>query len=240
MADWIPEALRSGPLLTGPLLGVALTTGIWIAAEALHRRTRWILLNPVLVAVVLIAVALRILGVSFPTYMQGGQLISFWLGPAVVALAVPLAHHIRGLRGSLTALLTAALAGATVGVISAVWVAKALGAPPVIVASLAPKSATTPIAMGVSEALGGAPALTAGLVVLTGVLGAVLGPAWLTLLRVVDPTARGLALGAAAHGVGTARALQEGALQGAVSGLSMGLTGLITAAITPLLLKLLS
>ncbi|MFN3202385.1 MAG: LrgB family protein [Bradymonadia bacterium] len=226
--------------LAGPVFGVTLTTVTWWMALALHRRTGWVVFNPVLVAVALIIGVLHIAGISFDGYMQGGRLISFWLGPAVVALALPLSEQMDRLRGQLGALALSALAGAVVGIVSAVLVAKSLDASTLVTASLAPKSATTPIAMGVSEALGGAPALTAGLVVLTGILGAVLGPTWLTILRVVDPAARGLALGAGAHGVGTARALEEGPLQGAVSGLSMGLTGLLTALLTPPLMALLS
>lgn len=232
------EAARA--LTQTPLFGVALTTLAWVLAEALHRRTGLILLNPVLVAVVALIATLRGLGVSFDDYMGGGRLISFWLGPAVVALALPLSQHMKALKRGLPPLLAAVVSGAVVGVVSATWVARALGGTALVVASLAPKSATTPIAMGVSEAVGGAPALTAGLVVFTGILGAVVGPACLTALRITDAAARGLALGASAHGVGTARALEEGATQGAMSGLSMGLTGLLTALLAPPLMRLLS
>jgi putative effector of murein hydrolase len=129
-------------------------------------------------------------------------------------------------------------AGAAVGILSAAGLARILGATPEVIASLAPKSTTTPISMGIAEKIGGIPPLTAALVIAAGILGAAIGPAFLRLIRVRSKTAFGLAIGAAAHGVGTARALEEGELEGAASGLAIGLTGIATAVLTPILIGL--
>ena len=162
----------------------------------------------------------------------------FLLGPATVALAVPLYAQLGKLRASLVPLAGALLVGAAVAVASAVGIAWLLGANRTTLLSIAPKSVTTPIAMGISEKLGGLPSLTAVLVVSTGILGAVLGKYVLDALGVREHSVRGFAIGIAAHGIGTARAFQVSEEAGAFSGLAMGLNGLVTALLFPLALWL--
>jgi putative effector of murein hydrolase len=139
------------------------------------------------------------------------------------------------LRRSVLAVAAALIGGSVVASLSAMAIAKGLGAAPQTVLSMAPKSVTTPIAMGVAEQVGGLPSLTAALVLITGISGAVVGPWVLDRLKIRDARARGLALGTASHGIGTARALAEGEIAGAFSGLAMGLNGVVTALLVPLL-----
>jgi len=156
-----------------------------------------------------------------------------------VALGVLLYEQLEEIARRGPAIIVGAVAGAAAGIVSAAGLGMWLGAEPQVINSLAPKSVTTPIAMGIAARLGGIESLTAAVVIATGVLGAVLGPGFLRLIRVKDPTAFGLAMGAASHGIGTARALEEGPLQGATGGLAICLCGLATALMAPLIMKLL-
>jgi predicted murein hydrolase (TIGR00659 family) len=221
-----------------PVLSAAATLGVFAAARALHRKTRFFLLNPVLLSVAVLIAALSLARVPYETYLKGGRVFSFFLAPAVVALGLPLYRQFRRLSRASLPILASTAAGSLVGVLSAVLPAGLLGASPALLASLAPKSITTPIAIGVSEVLGGLPPLTAAVVIGTGILGAVLGPPFLRAIGVRSPTAFGLAMGAAAHGIGTARALEEGEAAGAASGLALGLNGALTALAAPWLVKL--
>jgi predicted murein hydrolase (TIGR00659 family) len=221
-----------------PTLSVAATLVVFALARALYRKTRFFLLHPVLLSVAVLIAALSLARVPYQTYMQGGQLIGFFLAPAVVALGLPLYRQLERLGRASLPILASTAAGSLVGVLSAVLPAGLLGASPALLATLAPKSITTPIAIGVSEVLGGLPPLTAAVVIATGILGAVLGPPFLRAIGVRSPTAFGLAMGAASHGIGTARAMEEGQLSGAASGLALGLNGALTALAAPWLLRL--
>jgi predicted murein hydrolase (TIGR00659 family) len=175
-------------------------------------------------------------GTPYTTYFEGAQFVHFLLGPATVALAVPLYAHFGKLRRMALPVLAALLAGSATAAGSAMLLAWALGGTPATLMSLAPKSVTTPIAMGIAEKIGGLPSLTAVLVILTGILGASLGRYVLDLLRIRDHGVRGFAVGVAAHGIGTARAFQVSEEAGAFAGLAMGLNGLATALLLPLVL----
>ena len=223
-----------------PLLGLAGTLFAWQAAVAVSRATRdHPLANPVLVAIALLAAALVLSGTSYHTYFEGGQYIHFLLGPATVALAVPMHANLGHIRRSARAIFPAVLAGAVTAAVSAVLIARLLGASRPVVLSLAPKSVTTPIAMGVAEQVGGVPSLAAAFVLLTGLTGVVCGPTVMRALRVTDWRARGLAAGTAAHGIATARLLLVSETAGAFGGLAIGLNGVLTAVVVPPLVRLL-
>jgi len=177
-------------------------------------------------------------GTDYPTYFEGAQFVHFLLGPATVALAVPLYFNVARLRRLWLPLAAGLVAGAITAIVSAVAIAWALGASDQTLLALAPKSVTAPVAMGITEKLGGPPSLTAILVVSTGILGAVLGPWALDLLRVRDAATRGFAIGTASHGIGTARAFQESETAGAFAGLAMGLNTVATSLLLPLLARL--
>ena len=227
--------LSASPLAGLTLTLVAYQVGVW----AFERCGRTPLVNPVLIAVILIIAALKGLGIDYKTYFDGAQFVHFLLGPATVALAVPLYNQFRQVRRSAPAMLAALIVGSLTAAGSAVGLGWLFGASERTLLSLAPKSVTTPIAMGIAEQLGGLPSLTAVFVILTGIVGATLGSSVLNLARVRDWRARGFGMGVAAHGIGTARALQVNETAGAFSGLAMGLNGLATAVLLPVLLKLL-
>ena len=226
-------------LSASPLLHLTLTLVAYRAGLLLYRQSGLNpLCNPVLIAVILIVGILVSSRTSYDTYFSGAQFVHFLLGPATVALALPVYRQIERVRDSAAAILTSIIAGSLTATISAVGIAWAFGATRETLLSMAPKSVTAPVAMGITKQLGGLPSLTAVLVILTGILGAMLGPIVLNLVGVRDWSARGLAMGTASHGIGTARALQVNQLAGAFAGIAMGLNAMATALLLPLLWKL--
>lgn len=220
-----------------PLLWLTATVGVYqLAAFAARRLGSPPLLNPVLLAIVALVALLLLTGTPYEAYFDGAQFVHFLLGPATVALAVPLYHASGRLRQVAAPGLLALAVGSAVGVAAAVLLGRALGLDDATLRSLAPKSTTTPIAMGIAEAVGGVPSLTAVLVILTGMTGALLGSEALDLCRFRDQSVRGFAIGLAAHGLGTARALQLDPEAGAFAGLAMGLNGAMVALLAPPLL----
>ena len=227
--------LSATPLLHLTLTLVAFQVGSWIYTRGKLNP----LLNPVLIAVVIVVAILAATGTEYGTYFDGAQFVHFLLGPATVALAVPLYRQFSRVRQSAVAILASIVTGSATAMLSAIAIGTLMGAAPNVVLSLAPKSVTTPVAMGIAEQIGGLPSLTAVLVIVTGILGAMLGPPVLNLLRIRDWRARGLAIGTASHGIGTARALQVNEVAGAFAGLAMGLNALATAILLPLIWRLL-
>jgi predicted murein hydrolase (TIGR00659 family) len=226
-------------LSASPLLGLTVTLLAYQGAYWVYARVGMNpLANPVAISVALLVGLLWVTDTPYPVYFEGAQFVHFLLGPATVALAVPLYAQLPALRKSLLPLLAALFAGSASATISAVGIAALLGASRETLVSLAPKSVTTPIAMGIAEKLGGLPSLTAVLVVSTGIVGAVLARGTLNLLRVKDHSVRGFAVGVAAHGIGTARAFQVSETMGAFAGLAMGLNGLLTAFLVPALARI--
>ncbi len=227
-------------LTASPLLWLTVTLAVYLAGQWLFQRSGGrALLNPVALAITLLVGILLATGTPYATYFQGAQFIHFLLGPATVALAIPLYLHWERVRRLLVPILAGLLAGSLTAILSAIGLAALLGASPRTLLSLAPKSVTTPVAMGIAEKIGGLPSLTAVLVILTGVIGAVAAPALLRGLRIHDDAIKGLAIGVAAHGIGTARAFQISTLAGAFAGLAIGLNALLTAVLVPLLARLL-
>lgn len=228
-------------LSASPLLHLTLTLVAYQAGLVLYKATgNNPLCNPVLIAVIALVGVLMASGTSYETYFSGAQFVHFLLGPATVALALPLYRQLARVRRSAVALAASIVAGSVTAAASAVAIAWLLGATRNTLISLAPKSVTAPVAMGITEKLGGLPSLTAVLVILTGIIGAMLGPLLLDLIGIRDWAARGVAMGTASHGIGTARALQINEVAGAFSGLAMGLNALATALLLPLLWSLLA
>jgi predicted murein hydrolase (TIGR00659 family) len=227
--------LSANPLAGLTITLVAYQIGVWLY----ERCGRLPVVNPVLIAVLLISGILMTSGVKYPDYFDGAQFVHFLLGPATVALAIPLYNQFDEVRRSAPALFAALIVGSLTAAGSAVGIGWLLGASEQTLVSMAPKSITSPIAMGVSEQLGGLPSLTAVFVILTGIVGATFGSWLLNRVGVTDWRARGFAIGIASHGMGTARALQVNEVAGAFSGLAMGLNGLATAILLPLFYRLL-
>lgn len=226
-------------LATSPLFWLGLTLAAYLTADALAAALRrHPLANPVLTTILIVGLVLTATGTGYQTYFAGAQFVHVLLGPATVALAVPIVRHRAVIRREAMPIFAALAVGSITGVVSAVLIAAALGAPARLVASVAPKSVTAPIAMGVARELGGIPELTAVIVIATGITGAVLVTPLMNALRLRDWRARGFAVGLAAHGIGTARALQVHPVAGTFAALAMALNGLLTALLAPLLVRL--
>lgn len=227
-------------LQTTPLLGLASTLLAWQAAVAISRRLGDnAFANPMLISIVLLSGLLLATHTPYAAYFEGGQYVQFLLGPATVALAVPMYLNLQQIRRTAPAIVPAILAGSITAAASAMLIAHAMGASRVVVLSLAPKSVTTPIAMGIAEQIGGSPSLAAIFVLLTGLTAILLGPGIMRVMRIVDWRAHGLGAGTAGHGLATARVLLVNETAGAFGGLAIGLNGIITAVIVPILATLL-
>ncbi len=227
--------LSASPLLWLTVTLLAYQLGIWCFQRCGCSQ----LLNPVLTAVLVLVIVLKLSGTNYQTYFRGAQFIHFLLGPATVALAIPLYREIAVIRKTFVPIIVSLFAGSLAAILSAVGIARLLGGERVLLLTLSPKSVTTPIAMGISEQIGGLPALTAVAVVLTGITGVVIGDLVLNRMKVHDETARGMAFGIASHGIGTAHAMHKSRVTGAFSALAMALNGLLTALLLPLLVSLL-
>lgn len=220
-----------------PLLWLTVTILVYCAADRLSAAMRrHPLANPVLLSVGVIGALVLGTRTPYAAYFDGAQFIHFLLGPATVALGIPLYQNRRLVLRSILPMACALLAGSLTALGSAILIARALGAPAAVVTSIAPKSVTAAVAMAISARLGGDAALTAVLVILTGILGAVIVTPLMDRLGVTDRRARGFAAGLAAHGIGTARAFQVDPTAGIFAGIAMGLNALLTAVIVPLLL----
>ncbi|MBI1170162.1 LrgB family protein [bacterium] len=224
-------------LSQGPLLWLTATIAAYGLGDAVYRasgRKPWV--NPVLIAVIVLGFVLWATATPYAQYFAGAQFVHFMLGPATVSLALPIWDSRHHVRKALLPIAAGLLAGSATAVGSALGLAYALGIRGETLISLAPKSATAPVALGISEALGGSPTLTAVLVILTGITGAVVATPLLNRLGLKDWRARGFAVGVAAHGIGTARALQVNPVAGAFAGLGMGLNAVLTSFLAPAVL----
>lgn len=219
--------------LRSDLFLLTLTVGLYCLGGLIYRRMRLPLLHPVLLTFVAVIVFLKCTGIDYPRYQEATGILNFALGMSVVALGYLLYEQVERLRSSLMPVAVATLAGCVVGVLSVVYIAEAFGVERQILNSLAPKSVTVPIAVSVAGPLGGNVSVTSVVVFCVGIFGSIFGEWVLRRCGVRDPEARGFALGAAAHGIGTARAIEIGAVEGALSGLAMALMGLATALLVP-------
>lgn len=222
-----------------PLFALALTCGAYLLGVALQRRLRSPLANPVLLAILVIGLVLRVFHLSYESYFSGAQFIYFLLGPATVALAIPLVRSLDQMRRHLVPTLTALTAGALVSTISGYGLVRLLGGSRALAFSMLPKSVTTPIAIGVATVLGGLPSLTAVLAIAGGILVAIVIDPVLGLFGITGSAARGLAAGTAGSGIGASRVIPQHPLAAAFAGVAIGVNGLLTAILAPLLAPLL-
>ena len=228
-------------LAASPLLWLTLTIGVFLIAQQCARLARYHpIVNPVLISIVVIALILGLTGTDYRVYFAGAQFVHFLLGPATVALAIPLYRNRALVRSRLLPIIAALVVGAPVAILSAIALAMLFGAPHNLILALAPKSVTAGIAMGVAQQIGADPALTAVFVISTGIFGAVIVTPLMNALGVRDYAARGFAAGLTSHGIGTARAFQVDDVAGAFAGLAMAMNGLATAILAPILLRMFS
>ena len=210
-------------LVHSEIFDLALVVGTYIAATILYKKTHLSVLHPLLTSIFVIIVILEFLDIEYASFQQGSHLIHFMLGPSVVALGYVLFEQMKYLKGNVVSILTSVFVGAIVGIISVIVIGKLMGADQSLIATL-----------------GGIPSLTAVIVVAVGIFGSIVGPAVMKVLGIESRIAKGLALGASSHGVGTAAAIQLGAVEGALSGLAIGLMGIMTAILVPVISYLLS
>ena len=227
----LPEQIKT--LFSGEGFLLMLVMGSFLLGVYLYKRTKISLLQPLLITMVIIIPFLKITGIEYQTFYHQTHILNFMLGPSVVALGYVLYEQIENIRGNVISILTAVFVGSIVGIFSVMLVAKAFGADHMLITSLAPKSVTTPIAISLSEKNGGVPALTTAFVVICGIFGGMVGPIILRRMGIKSKIAKGLAMGSSAHALGTARAMEMGALEGAISGLAIGIMGIMTALLIP-------
>lgn len=230
----MPLSKQIAELFTGEVFMLTLVMGTFLLGVWIYKRSKITLLQPLLISMIIIIPFLKITGIDYQTFYQQTRLLNFMLGPSVVALGFVLYEQMEHIRGNVVSILTAVFVGSIVGIFSVLLVAHIFGADELLMASLAPKSVTTPIAISLAEKNGGIPALTAAFVVICGLFGGLIGPLVLRRMGIKSKIARGLAMGSASHALGTVRALEMGALEGAISGLAIGIMGIMTALLIPL------
>lgn len=221
-----------------PLFGLTLTLLSYFLVDKLKKKWNYSLLNPVLLSTVVIILVLLIGNIDFESYNNGGQILTIFLGPSVVAMGVFLYEKYAEIKEKIRLFILCVTVGGIAGILSISLLLVLLNIPENLVESLAAKSVTTPIAVEVTKLIGGIPAITAGIVIFVGVLGNVFGVQFLLWSGIKSEAAIGTALGTSSHGIGTARAFEYGKSAGVYSSLAMCLNGVVTAIFTPYLLKL--
>ncbi|MCE2571976.1 LrgB family protein [Motilimonas eburnea] len=219
-------------------LALPLTILVYFGFKKLYSRLAWPCLNPVLLSMLSLIGLHLVFELPYEPYAEGAYPLTWLLEPAVVALAVPLYLQASQIRKQLGPILLACSVGVTLSLLIVIPLAWAMGGDAALMASLAPQSVTTPVAMSITDSIGGIPALTAAVVILVGILGAAFGLPWLRLVGVTDPQAQGLAMGCAAHALGTARAIEQSERHGAYSSLALILSALLMALIAPIIFSL--
>jgi predicted murein hydrolase (TIGR00659 family) len=201
----------------------------------IYRKTELTLLHPILFSISVLIIFLKVFDIEYVYFREQCRVIDFFLGPSVVAIGYSLNEQFEHIKLNMVSILTSIVTGSFIGIVSIMIIAKFFNVDHVLVATLVPKSVTTPIAMEISKNYGGIPELSAVIVVLVGIFGAVAGPFILRKTGIENKLAIGLALGAASHGIGTARAIQLGMIEGAISGLAIGLMGVATTLWMPII-----
>jgi predicted murein hydrolase (TIGR00659 family) len=224
-------------LLSQPLFQITVTMIVYVFINRLYRRVHFFLFNPLLLGTAVIIYILQYTNVDYATYSKGGDMITFLLGPATVALGVPLYKQIPNIKAHFMSIILGVVTGATTALVSTVLIAKALGASRETLLSIAAKSTTMPIAIGITNIIGGNDKLIVLAVAVTGIFGGVIGAEVMKIARIRSRIAVGIGMGTASHAGGTARAIQMGETEGSMSGAAIVLTGLVTALIAPYLVK---
>lgn len=208
--------------------------GTYLFGQWVFKKTKFALFHPLIISIAIIITFLKITDIPYPVFEEGSQFVNFMLGPSIVALGYVLYEQMSYLKGNVTSIMLSIFVGSIVGILSVIILARLTGADEILIYSLEPKSVTTAIAISISEQSGGNVSLTAVIVVFCGILGSIIGPPILRLIGIKSSVAKGLAMGASAHSVGTAKAMEMGMIEGALSGLAIGLMGVMTALLIPI------
>ncbi len=225
-------------LISNPMFGILITLIAYETGLYLQRRTGLAILNPLLISTVLIIIFLVMTGIDYDTYNSGGQILTFFITPATVALAVPLYRNFKLLIENIWPIFLGILGGIIVNFISLYFLVKYTDLDEQLFYSLVPKSVTTPIGIELSSQIGGMPQITIAAIIISGLTGVIAGPIIFKVFKINDKVARGIAYGTTSHALGTTKAIEEGEVEGGMSGLSIGIAGLLTAIIVPVMIKL--
>ena len=215
-------------LSNSALFGALLSITIYFICTRIRKRFNFALLNPFLLTIIFVILALLLLKVDYQAYYQGAKVLNYLLTPATVCLAIPLYEQFSLLKKNFWAIFAGILAGVLAALTSVLLLALLFKLDHAQYITLLPKSITTAIGMVVSEEMGGYPGITSAVIMITGVTGNVLGPGILKLIRITNPVAKGIAMGTSAHAIGTATAFEMGETEGAMSSLSIAVAGIIT------------
>lgn len=228
-------------LLTHPIPLLFVTvTAYWLATLLRTRAGRFgFLCNPVVLSAVAVILYLQAARIDYTTYHEAGQLIDFWLKPAVVLLAVPLYHNWKKIRSQWLPIILSQMAGSITGIVTGIYIAKWMGAERGVVLSLAAKSVTSPIAIEITRSIGGIPAITAATVILAGTVGQMIGFKLMSASTIRTPTSQGMSMGAASHAMGIAASLDRSRKMAAYASLGLIFNGILTAILVPILIPLL-
>lgn len=218
--------------------GVVISIAAYWVGEKIRQKWKLPIFNPLLIATIIVIAVLLLCDIDYETYNQGAQYITFLLTPATICLAVPLYRQIEVLKQNVAAIVISILCGCMAHVLIVLGIAVLFGVEDILTLSILPKSVTTPIALGISNEIGGIQAVTVVGVVVAGILGSVIGPAIFKLIKVKEPVAQGLGLGAPSHAIGTSKALELGEIQGAMSSLAIVVTGILTVIIVPIVTEI--
>lgn len=227
-------------LMNSPLFGILSSLLGFMIGTYIYRRTSMAVFNPILICIILLIAVLKKFNISLETYNQGGKFISFFLAPATIVLAVPLYRQKKLLVENIIPILTGILSGVITSVCMILFLGSLLNIEKTLVLSLVPKSITTPLGIALTQNIGGMESITIVAIIITGILGAIISPVLLKILKIQSPIAKGIGIGTSAHAVGTSKAVEMGETEGAMSGMSIGLAGLITVLLAPAILSLLN
>lgn len=227
-------------IVTSPVFGVLISIIAYEIGALIKKKLKLSIFNPLLIAIIILIIFLSIFNIKYENYNNGGQIISFFLAPATVALALPLYKKFSLFKRNAIPILAGILCGATSGIVSIILLSKLFNLSEELTKSLIPKSITTPIGMALSKQLGGIPSITVVAIIITGILGSIIGPPLYKILKINDKVAMGIAMGNASHAVGTAKAMEIGDVEGAMSSLTIAISGVITVILGPILWNLLS
>ncbi|WP_291633871.1 LrgB family protein [Clostridium sp.] len=225
-------------LIISPVFGVLTSLIAYEIGIYIKKKGRLSIFNPLLIAIIILIFFLTKLHIKYEDYNNGGQIISFFLYPATVALALPMYKKFTLFKENAIPILIGILSGAISGVICVVFTSKLFGFSNVLIESLIPKSITTPIGIVLSNQLGGLPSITVVAIIMTGIIGSIGGPFLYDVFKIKDKVALGIAMGASSHALGTARAMEIGETEGAMSGLTMAISGIVAVILYPVLWKL--
>lgn len=221
------------------LISLLVTIVVYWICRSIYTRWRWTVLNPMVVSLVVLVIFVSLTRIPYSTYVSGTHVLTFMLGPATVAFAIPLYKHFHLLKKHALEIVTGLCLGSVTGIVTSVVFGRALDLSHMVTNSLAPRSVTTPIAIQISQQIGGSPVLTAVFVIVTGLIGLILGPLSIRWFRIQSAVAKGMLMGMGAHAIGTSRAFEFGQLEGTFSSLSMIVAAAFTVLAAPLLLPLL-